>query len=158
MQQKNERSLQGSSPISRDYVRGFFDGDGFIYVTQKQIIITNTNHDLLQKIAHFLRSMNIRYIIEFHLRKNSSLGSSVLKITEDCYRLRVFGYYNLKRFFDFIGSSYADTLRNLRIMINSHKRILPSRSGNEQIMKPRKQWITLSEIAEIMVRRIGIEF
>jgi len=60
MQQKNERSPKRSFPISRDYVRGFFDGEGCVYVKQKQIIITNTNQELLQKIAQFLRSLNIR--------------------------------------------------------------------------------------------------
>lgn len=155
MQQKNERSPNRSFPISRDYVRGFFDGEGCVYVKQKQIIITNTNHELLQKIAQFLRSLNIHCSFELHRSKNSNSGSSVLKITRDCYRLRVFGYYNLKRFFDLIGSSDADTWKKLRGMINSYKRIPLSGSEKEQMRKLRKQGLTFSEIAEIMDRGIG---
>jgi intein-encoded DNA endonuclease-like protein len=51
MQQKNERSKRKSHFISKDYVKGFFDEEGCVYVKQKQIIITNTNQELLKEIS-----------------------------------------------------------------------------------------------------------
>lgn len=158
MQQKNERSKGKSYSISKDYIKGFFDGEGCVYVKQKQIIITNTNQELLKEISSFLRSLGICSSLEIHRKKNDKADAKKFRTTRDCYRLRMFGYFNLKSFSDLVGSNDVDKQKRLRVLLNSYKRIPLSEHEKEQIKRLRKQGLTFCEIAERTGRAIGTVF
>jgi intein-encoded DNA endonuclease-like protein len=158
MQQKNERSKRKSHFISKDYVKGFFDEEGCVYVKQKQIIITNTNQELLKEISGFLRSLGICSSLEIHRKKDDKTDAKQFRTTRDCYRLRIFGYFNLKLFSDIIGSNDVDKRKRFRVLLNSYKRIPLSDHEKEQIRRLRKQGLTLCEIAERTGRAIGSVF
>lgn len=84
--------------LIRHFIRGFFDGDGCIMFYKKrkryQCDFCSINKDFMEYLRKILFNNNIKSYI--CLEKENELT------TAQCYRLRVGGKENVKRFLDYI--------------------------------------------------------
>lgn len=119
--------------ITLNYIKGFFDGEGCVSVTGKQIIITNQCVEILDKIHEKLKSVKI----DNHLVSD-----------KNCYRLKVFGYHNLCKFHKLVGSNIQTKEKQMIKLINSYSNIILSQKEKERIKNLRKKGYSYRKIAK----------
>lgn len=56
--------------MNKEYIKGFFDGEGSVNIVNPRIVITNTNFDLLNQISIFLKKQNIDHFLIYFDSKN----------------------------------------------------------------------------------------
>lgn len=130
------------SEINKDYIRGFFDGEGCVSrVSKNSIIVTiaNTNLEILEKIKFFLDRLSIHCKIV--------IVTPSLKSTKSCYIIRITGIWNTYRFWKFIGSNHQDKINRFVIIFKKNEK-LRRHLLCKRIKKWAKEGISYSEISK----------
>jgi len=153
----NEHVYDKMNDITADYIRGFFDGEGCVYVKQRHLVIVNTNLSLLQRIKRKLASLRIESHLGVH-SKTKRRRPSEIKRRRICYRLRIFGYHNILRLSKLIGSPVKEKRQALADIMGSFKRIPLTEDQKQQIRRLRKEGLTYSKIARMFNKPLSSVF
>lgn len=122
-----------NNQITSDYIRGFFDGEGCVSVKGKQIIITNQNVLIMKRIREKL--------------KNIGIISSLYK-DKNCYRLKIFGYHNICKFHELVGSNFNVKEKQMLELIDSYLSHIVNEAEKEEILNLRRGGISYRQIAK----------
>jgi intein-encoded DNA endonuclease-like protein len=133
--------------LSRDYIKGFFDGEGCAFIKQKTIIISNTNKNLIDDVRETLESLNIRTHLKLGFSKNPKHKTA--------YQIRIYDYYSNRNFIDLIGSNHEEKRKKLFSIIQSYTRIPLSDTEKDKIIELRKKGLSYQKIAKCVHRSPG---
>ena len=112
-----------NNQITSEYIRGFFDGEGCVSVKGKQIIITNQNIFIMKRIREKLK--NIGIISRLYKDKN-------------CYRLKILGYHNIRKFHELVGSNFDVKEKQMTELIDSYLSHIVNETEIEEILNLRR--------------------
>jgi intein-encoded DNA endonuclease-like protein len=122
-----------NNQITSEYIRGFFDGEGCVSVKGKQIIITNQNIFIMKRIREKLK--NIGIISRLYKDKN-------------CYRLKILGYHNIRKFHELVGSNFDVKEKQMTELIDSYSSHIVNETEIEEIIKLRREGLSYRQIAK----------
>ena len=125
--------------MNKNYISGFFDGEGCVNIKDKNLIITNNNYSILYEIYKSLAKLEI----QSHIYQTKS-GKT--------FRLYIFGYHNIKKFECLIGSLMLDKKKKMHILFTSYKNIPLSDKDKIKILSLRKLSYSYRKIANIYNR------
>ena len=137
--------------ITKEYIKGFFDGEGCIAITKKKnnkyggmVFITNTDFEILNKISEKLTELKIKNKLFKH-KKLTGFGN---KIKYDLYISGVWGCY---QFFKKIGTNNLNKRKRFEYVFKNSIRlkwILRAKKLKPKIMELRRKGLTYSKIAK----------
>jgi intein/homing endonuclease len=127
------------------YVAGIFDGEGC--VDKKALIITNTHKHLIDVVALYLTKLGISYKVSHHPPQKTNN----LKF----YRIKIYGKKNLDNFFTYIPFIHRDKRYRLLKELVSYKPRKVTESVYHNILKLRKQQVSLRNIANQLNLGLG---
>ena len=118
--------------FKRDFIRGFFDGDGSIFKLKNQnshfFSITSTNFNLLKSIKDFLQSYNVTLNLKqektvFRLTKKGNKSLELLYnilYYEDCFKLdRKYQIFSKVKSYIFKNYYFYKPKNNWRVRFNN---------------------------------------
>jgi len=119
------------------YIAGIFDGEGG--VGKRVLTITNTSKLIIDTTSFYLKKLNISHTISIHQPQK--------KVYLLVYRIKIYGRKNLDKFYTYIPFVHRDKRHKLLKELVNYKPRKVTKSIYHNILKLRKQQVSLRNIA-----------
>jgi len=105
--------------MTNEYIKGFFDGEGSVRYSDKwrtkQLFITNTDFQILNKIKKHLSLIKIYSYILIHTKE------SIVPKRKKCFRLWITGYKNIKKYGEEIGFTSIERKQKWKNLMKGYR-------------------------------------
>lgn len=101
--------------MNKEYIKGFFDGEGSVNTVNPRIIITNTNFDLLNSISLFLKKQSIVHSLVYFESKN--------KKHKGCWRIIIDRIIEIEKYYKKIGINDRTKKKKVEFLLLKSRKI-----------------------------------